>query len=385
MLRRYQIEIGAAQPSSWATQREVLRQRPGREAWPKPFKADFEGDVATPFGLGVVVGPSGSGRTISIEALFPGLDPPPFDSALPAIDQLPAGWSVAKRARALIAAGLNDASWWIKPAWQLPAGGRIAARLAVAMTRQGVAIADPWYPERFDLTAAILAARRLGSWCRRDEADPGHSVVLALTRRELLEDLRPHWVLDTLTWSFDDRRRSLQPGWAGLGFQVHAADRRARELLRPLLPALALPGPSYYVLDREDRLAAACSWRVELDHGRFWARLREVLVLPAYRCRGLAPAFLSRTAADLERRGFEPRIKARSLQLASSLSASPDWVRVRRVPSLHDLGVTIAGRDPGVFVHARGPGPVIPPPAPPGEPPWRALGSAATPRPWRSR
>lgn len=149
--------------------------------------------LLVPFRLGVVVGPSGSGKSQALAAV--GQD------ALAAVSWDPE-WCVAdhfaspeEAVKALGAAGLNSVPQWMKPYQILSNGERHRADLARIATGLGD---TPTLVDEFtsvvDRTVAMSLCVALDRHLSQDSC-----LVLATCHYDVLDWLTPDWVVDTAT------------------------------------------------------------------------------------------------------------------------------------------------------------------------------------------
>jgi ABC-type lipoprotein export system ATPase subunit/GNAT superfamily N-acetyltransferase len=143
-------------------------------------------ELTTDFGIGVIVGASGTGKSTLLQSF--GVPTAPqwgvgsvashFDSALDANEKLSAS-------------GLMSVPEWVKPYAALSNGQRFRADLARSLHNN--AVIDE-YTSVIDRNVAMAASVAMSRYVRKNSLK---GIVLATVHRDILDYIEPDWVIDT--------------------------------------------------------------------------------------------------------------------------------------------------------------------------------------------
>lgn len=143
-------------------------------------------DLPTDFGIGVIVGASGTGKSTLLDS-FGSPEAPEWDSGSVAShfeDPVDAN-------EKLSAAGLMSVTEWVKPYYVLSNGQKFRADLARSL-HDGAVIDE--YTSVIDRNVAKAASVAMARYVRKNNI---RNIVLATVHRDILEYLEPDWVIDT--------------------------------------------------------------------------------------------------------------------------------------------------------------------------------------------
>ena len=188
-----------------------LRARQVRSMFDVPMATEDEkrwsGSVpieARPWNVGLIVGPSGAGKTSIMRQMF-GETPPLEWSAPSLIDDFEASRSVASITDALSAVGFNTIPAWTRPFAVLSNGERFRADLA----RRLLELPDPVVVDEFtsvvDRQVAQIGAHAVQKLIRK----AGRKFVAVTCHYDVIDWLQPDWTLEPSTMAFT--WRSVQP------------------------------------------------------------------------------------------------------------------------------------------------------------------------------
>lgn len=178
------------------------------------FKAEYEVPVEGDWQIGLVVGPSGSGKSSIARALvaegWTEADGAPWPESQCVIDAINPDADFDRVTAALASVGLGDVPAWLRPHGVLSNGEKFRADLARVL-----ATAEPDDRVLFDeftsvvdrQVATIGAAAFAKAWRRT-----GAKVVLLTCHYDVAEYVEPDWVVDTgdkQTWIESDRYREV--------------------------------------------------------------------------------------------------------------------------------------------------------------------------------
>lgn len=146
--------------------------------------------------VGLVVGPSGSGKSSIGSRIFPGTDIYNLSAAWgdgPIIDEIAPGGQFNEVTSALSSVGLGDVPAWLRPFRVLSNGERFRAGLArLICERPDYVIVDEFTSVVDRQIAKVGAAAFAKSWRKS-----GGKAVLLSCHYDIIEWLQPDWVYDT--------------------------------------------------------------------------------------------------------------------------------------------------------------------------------------------
>lgn len=159
-------------------------------------KPDFPSD----FSVGLIVGPSGSGKSVLLSTLFGGSQTPVWNDDVSVIDHF--GADGIDR---LCGAGLRSVPDWCKSYRMLSTGAK--HRADVARLLQSQSCIDE-FTSTVDRNTAKSIASSARAFAKRNELS---RVVFASCHYDIAEWLMPDWLFDTGVWRFKDSRCLRRP------------------------------------------------------------------------------------------------------------------------------------------------------------------------------
>lgn len=257
--------------------------------------------------IGVIVGPSGAGKTTVARAAYP-LDLVTHDDASwthPCIlDDFPSDLDVETITGALISVGLSSVPAWMLPYNKLSTGQQFRAQLARALLESDQVVYDE-FTSVVDRTVAKACSVSVAKHVRRD-AD--RRFVAVTCHYDILEWLEPDWVLDMADGSLE-RRRLRRPS---IELVITEGERSAwtrfrhHHYLTGDLSPSARVFLAYVTLDGVSALAGFFSILPTMGMKGWWRGHRTV-VLPDYQGMGIGNAMIEHVADALwtrERKRF---------------------------------------------------------------------------------
>ena len=162
--------------------------------------------------LGVVVGPSGSGKSSLGRRLWPGVGLYEFeagwDGGKPIVDCIAPEGGFDEVTGALAAVGLGDVPAWLRPHWALSTGERFRAGLAKVIAERPERVVIDEFTSVVDRQIAKVGALAFAKSWRRLAKAGGNQCVLLTCHYDVLDWLEPDWVFDTAAGKLT--RRCLQ-------------------------------------------------------------------------------------------------------------------------------------------------------------------------------
>lgn len=173
----------------------------------KTSSREWNGDVpidAKPWNVGLIVGPSGAGKTSVMRQLFGEMQILDW-AQTSVVDDFARELSLQKITDACSAVGFNTIPAWLRPYHVLSNGEKFRVDLA----RRLVELPDPIVVDEFtsvvDRQVAQIGSHAVQKFARRE----GRKFVAVTCHYDVIDWLQPDWVLEPATMNFV--WRSLQP------------------------------------------------------------------------------------------------------------------------------------------------------------------------------
>ena len=289
--------------------------------------------------LGVVVGPSGSGKS-SIGAAIWGeaavYRPTDWPGDAPIIDAIAADGTFDAATAALSAVGLGSVPAWLRPYAVLSTGERFRADLARVICDAPRRVVIDEFSSVVDRQIARIGAGAFAKAWRRGggqapDRDPGQAVLLTC-HYDVLDWLEPDWVFDTATGAF----RAGRCLWRRpkIHLAIHRTDWRHWPLFEPhhylKLPMMIAAFNYVGAVDGELVAHVAVSTRPGLRE----ARACRLVVMPEWQGAGVGLRFLNAVCERWRRgrnhygRPMPTLFHTSHPGLAAALRRQPDWCQV---------------------------------------------------------
>ena len=253
------------------------------------FSADFELDLEQPWQLGVIVGPSGTGKTSAGKLILPGAyyEPTGWPADAPIVDAIAPDGDFNAVTGALAAVGLGTVPAWLRPYHALSNGERFRADLARIIAEAPEHVVVDEFTSVVDRQIARMGALAFAKAWRRTSG----KCVLLTCHYDVLEWLQPDWILDTATGRFS--REGLQRPRFEL--EVWQTDGRYWPMFEPhhYLRLPRMVAAKYYVGAVDGELVAHLAVSTKNKGKGVEARACRLVVMPEWQGAGVGMRFLN--------------------------------------------------------------------------------------------
>lgn len=282
-----------------------------------------------PWCIGLILGPSGSGKSSVATALAQGMGPWPAmfgpTDAWPAdatiLDGFPAGLTPEETFAALGAVGLSGVRDWLKPYRALSAGQQARADLARALCTPSPAVIVDEFTSRLDRPTAQLVAMAIARAVRSGKTQTRRLIAVGC-HDDIAQWLAPDWRLQMPQGQL--ARGSLQR--PRIQLELRSCSRRLWRLFEPhhYLTGSLIPSARCYVLCHESHPIGFCATCPTLGKSSSSRVIHRLVVLPAYQGLGVGRTLLNQVAR-LESSDCSVSITTSHPGLARALRTDPLW------------------------------------------------------------
>ena len=285
--------------------------------------------------VGLVVGPSGSGKSSLARALWPEADRP-ADTWTPdesVVDNFPKGMGIREVVDLLTAVGLGSPPAWIRPYRTLSTGEAFRASLARALAEtDGLVVVDE-FTSTVDRQVAKVASHAVQKAVRKR----GKQLIAVTCHYDVIDWLQPDWVYDTAAQK--SAWRSVQPH-PRIELDVHRADRSIWPVFAPhhyLSKDISRSAQCYAAFVNGQPVAFASYLHFPHWGTRNIKMAHRIVTLPDWQGLGIGMRLAEFVGEDLWSKGFRFRITSAHPAVKSYCVRSRRWndmqTRVIRVQS----------------------------------------------------
>lgn len=290
-------------------------------------------DLAGEWSIGAVVGPSGSGKTSIGKQIFETdrlVDlAAGWSNDRPIVDDIAPGGDFNTVTGLLAAVGLGDVPAWLRPFRVLSNGEQFRAGLArLICERPGEAVVDE-FTSVVDRQVARIGAQAFQKAWRRE--NPGGKVVILTPHYDVIDWLRPDWVIDTKTKTFE---RGLPRQRPPIQLEIRKVNGSYWRYFEPHY-YLNLPRPiaaEYFVGTVDGELACHLAVSPWFNNNAY--RATRLVTMPEWQGAGVGSRFLDAIAqhhmdgGGRQNRPLPTYFHTSHPQLCASLRRSGKWVQV---------------------------------------------------------
>ncbi len=287
-------------------------------------------DEAEEWSVGLIVGPSGSGKSQLLRAAFGGwTDASKYEwGGTSFLDDLAGSASVEEVSRALAGTGLSSVPAWMLPYFRLSNGQQQRAAMTRAILETDRIVFDE-FTSLLDRVVARTTAMATAKAVRRMKK----RLVVATCHYDVAEWLEADWVFDTATATLA-RGRLRRPAFS---VSIHPAARS----LWPLFAAhhylsgdLSSSARCFVGAIHIGDYSALCGWASFLPVMGYAARWRDhrAVILPEYQGAGIGSKFVDACFALMAEEDPQRKLSSVSASLPLNLARqkSSRWRLVRR-------------------------------------------------------
>lgn len=285
-----------------------------------------------PWSVGLVVGPSGSGKSVLSENVWPGCIAGDHvwsdDRSL--LDDFPTGMGVREIIGLLTSVGLGSPPAWVRPYRTLSTGEAFRASVARSLAETDRLVVVDEFTSVVDRQVAQVVSHAVQKAVRRT----GRQFVAATCHYDITDWLQPDWVYDvaagTFTW------RSVQPH-PPVELRVFQIDRSVWSMFRRhhyLSGDINTSAQCYGGFIGDDLVAFAAY--IHFPHAKIKNMKigHRMVVLPDYQGFGISGRMSELIGQHLYDRGFRYRRVVAHPAVIAYCSRSPRWQEAKRSRSM---------------------------------------------------
>jgi ABC-type lipoprotein export system ATPase subunit/GNAT superfamily N-acetyltransferase len=288
-----------------------------------------------PWSVGLVVGPSGSGKSSLAKAFWPEASRPAdewsFDGSV--VDNFPEGMPIRDVVGYLTAVGLGSPPAWIRPYRTLSTGEAFRASVARALAETSGLVVIDEFTSTVDRQVAKVASHAVQKAVRGADKQ----LIAVTCHYDVIDWLQPDWIYDTAAQQH--AWRSVQPH-PRIELEVHRTDRSIWPVFAPhhYLSKSIHRAAQCYAAFCEGQPVAFASYMHQPHWGTKNIKMaHRIVTLPDWQGLGIGMRLSEFVGDDLWSKGYRFRITSAHPAVKSYCVRSPRWgdtrTRVIRVQS----------------------------------------------------
>ena len=303
----------------------------------------FEGNIDIPekWNIGLIVGPSGTGKTTIAKELFPDIYFDNYEYKAPSVvDDMPEGCTVEEISKAFNSVGFSSPPSWLKPYAVLSNGEKMRVDLARNILEKKECFLFDEFTSVVDRQVAKVGSFAIQKAIRRTDAK-----FIAVGCHYDVEDwLMPDWIFDTadMTFRIPEGQKKNRPG---LKIRIYETKRKQyywRMFARyHYLTHSHNNAARVYIMTLDNTVCGFCSV-LPFPHPKLKNHYKghRTVILPDYQGLGLGNFFVSQIAEILkkENKGFISTSSHPAI--INARVNDPNWIVTR-------FGRTSVGSDSG--------------------------------------
>lgn len=280
-----------------------------------------------PWNIGLIVGPSGSGKSSLLSHVFGAQKPLPW-GAPSVIDDFAATLSIETITKACQSVGFNTIPAWLRPYAVLSNGERFRADIARRMleTPADETIVIDEFTSVVDRQVAQIASHAVQKFVRRGK----RKMVVASCHYDIVDWLQPDWILEPGTMAFTRRSLRQRPE---LSISISRVNYAAWQLFAPFhyMTAELHRTAQCFLLSVNAQPAVLCAM-LHRTHptAHDIMGLSRVVTLPDYQGLGLAFVAMDKLASAYKAVGKRFHTYPAHPALISGFDKSPQYAMVRK-------------------------------------------------------
>ena len=287
--------------------------------------------------IGLIVGASGSGKTTIAKEVFK--DFKLFDkfewSAKAVIDDFAENLSAIQITDSLNKVGFSSPPDWLKPFAVLSNGQKMRAELARLILETNEPIIYDEFTSVVDRQVAQIGSAAIQKYIRKENKQ----FIAVSCHYDIEEWLEPDWVYDANEKQFY-RRLLRRPE---IKIDIRKAQQNEWELFKEFhyLDAAHNKAAHKYIAEINGEPVAWCSF-LHFPHPKVKnvKRVHRIVVKPDYQGIGVGGKFMSELAKDYKNAGMRIRLVTSAPSFIHGLSASKNWMMVRKPSRLQNTAKT---------------------------------------------
>ena len=279
---------------------------------------DFKFD----WGVGLIVGASGSGKTTIAKNIFGDsiFNYVWGDEAL--VDEFPKNISIKKITSSLTKVGLGSVPSWLRPYSTLSNGEKFRANMAMALVSDNDLIVIDEFTSVVDRTVAKIASNSVQKGFR----ESNKKLIAVSCHYDILEWLQPDWVIDLQDFTFRRRLRRDRPK---LNIEIRDGTKKDWESLKHhhYMSGKIHPAAQMFSAFHDNRLMGFSSY-IHFPHSKVKniKMGHRAVIIPDYQGLGLGILMDDYIGEMLYKKGFRYRNRTSHPAMIKSYQKSKKWI-----------------------------------------------------------